>query len=46
MPVRFLLNDVKLLEIGISFGLMLVVIVLLLIKAIKMYRKSAMENID
>lgn len=46
MPVRFLLNDVKLLEIGISFGLMLVVIVLLLMKAIKMYRKSAMENID
>ena len=46
MPVRFLLNDVKLLEIAISFGLMLVVIVLLLIKAIKMYRKSAMENID
>lgn len=46
MPVRFLLNDVKLLEIGISFGLMLVVIVLLLIRAIKMYRKSAMENID
>lgn len=46
MPVRFLFNDVKLLEIGISFGLMLVVIVLLLMKAIKMYRKSAMENID
>lgn len=46
MPVRFLLNDVKLLEIGISFGLMLIVIVLLLIKTIKMYRKSAMENID
>lgn len=46
MPVRFLLNDVKLLEIGISFGLMLVVIVLLLVRAIKMYRKSAMENID
>ena len=46
MPVRFLLNDVKLLEIGISFGLMLIVIVLLLIRAIKMYRKSAMENID
>ena len=46
MPVRFLLNDVKLLEIAISFGLMLVVIVLLLIKVIKMYRKSAMENID
>lgn len=46
MPVRFLLNDVKLLEIGISFGLMLVVIVLLLVRAIKMYHKSAMENID
>lgn len=46
MPVRFLLNDVKLLEIGISFGLMLIVIVLLLIRTIKMYRKSAMENID
>lgn len=46
MPVRFLLNDVKLLEIGISFGLMLIVIVLLLIRVIKMYRKSAMENID
>ncbi|WP_297810448.1 ABC transporter permease [uncultured Finegoldia sp.] len=46
MPVRFLISDVKLLEIGISFALMIVVIAIMLMKSIKMYKKSAMENID
>ncbi len=46
MPVRFLMNDVKILEIIVSFAIMIVCIIMLLLKSMKMYKKGAMQSID